>query len=276
MSYYAVQGHGIVRSWAECQPLVHRKNLKYKKFSSETDAQAFLASLAAPVAKRDRSDESRTNASGGYDPSKRVKTNAEISAEQESAAREADARLAAEKARAADPTLLDFYTDGSHIKGTPHMGFGIYCCYHGIKYGAHQTVTEEWMHDFLSDASGVDLSKLSNPSMEAMAVVALSRHLDKHGAALVKCGIGKITVVHDYNGVSEWITGRWKARQPHIVAIVNEMCRLHERIVRSVPVEFVWTRGHSGVAGNTYADMLAKNESISGLKPLEELFRMFV
>lgn len=271
MFYYAVEKHGIVRSWGECQPLIHGKNLKYKKFKSEADAQSFLDALATgdtPTRKRPPVDDIV------FDAAKYAKTNAAVAVKQAAAIADAETRAEAEKARAFDLTLLDFYTDGSHIKGTTRMGFGIYCCYAGVKYGVYQDVTPEWVSGFVgADGAGVDWTKMSNPTVELLAVVALFRDLAEHCAEWGS-RIGKVSVFHDMEGVAEWIEGRWRAKAPNIVPLVKDGRALHERIAKYVPVSFVWVPGHSGVAGNTYADMLSRGEHVSGLRSMHELFEV--
>jgi ribonuclease HI len=308
MSYYAVENHGIVRTWGECQPLVHRKNLKFKKFKTQQEAQAFLDGIRSPgglkrplsdipefietVNKRIKTNENENDfmnrvVSAYGDNSEmndpvcfsmesicRSATAQDAFNEQQQTDKEADARLKEQSDREADASLLDFYTDGSHIKGTPRMGYGIYCKRTGRAYGLHQTVTPEWLALFLDHSTGIDWSKASNPTMELMAVVALLRLLLKYRDSIVQhCGKNAvITIYHDYTGVAEWILDRWKAKQPHIAVAVEEARRLYKQLTASFSVTFAWIRGHSGVAGNTYADMLANDESIAGLRPLEELF----
>ena len=285
MSYYAVESHGIVRSWAECQPLVHRRNLKYKKFSTQADAQAFLDNLTRPATSPLKHARSETDMTAIGVDEKRAKTEAleqqcrtatayDAMREQQSADDAAKNRQDVEEDRRANRALLDFYTDGSHAKGTTRMGYGIYCAYGAHSYGLHQSVTPEWLALFLDHTAGIDWTKASNPTMELMAVVALLRLLLKHRDAIVKhCGSSvRVTIYHDYTGAAEWILGRWKARQPHIIVAVEEARRLYAQVIVTVPIDFVWVRGHSGVAGNVYADMLAGDELVVGLRPLDELF----
>lgn len=64
--------------------------------------------------------------------------------------------------------------------------------------------------------------------------------------------IDKITIYHDYQGISEWAEGRWKAN--------NRMTMEYAAFMRERRgcVIFRKVAGHTGVKGNELADKLAK------------------
>lgn len=53
----------------------------------------------------------------------------------------------------------------------------------------------------------------------------------------------QLTIVHDYEGASAWLEGRWKAADPIVKAVVTECLELAKR--KGLRLEFVWQRGHT-------------------------------
>jgi ribonuclease HI len=54
---------------------------------------------------------------------------------------------------------------------------------------------------------------------------------------------GKMTIVHDYEGIASWMTGRWKANEPVVKAIVGA-CKAIVR-EKSLDLGFQWQKGHT-------------------------------
>jgi ribonuclease HI len=72
-----------------------------------------------------------------------------------------------------------------------------------------------------------------------------------------------LTIVHDYEGIAAWMTGKWKANEPVVKAVVAR-CKQIEKDKR-LDLSFHWQKGHtSSWAGrhdlarfNARADALA-------------------
>lgn len=71
--------------------------------------------------------------------------------------------------------------------------------------------------------------------------------------------ISKLTIHHDYEGISKWCTGEWQAKKVGTKAYKN----FYETAKDKVHIEFVKVKGHSGDKYNDLADKLAK-EAIFG------------
>ena len=77
----------------------------------------------------------------------------------------------------------------------------------------------------------------------------------------------RLTIVHDYSGVAEWMEDRWKMKDPTVGSIVDACREIVER--KHLDLEFVWQKGHtSSWAGrhdkarfNARADQLATEGS---------------
>ncbi len=75
------------------------------------------------------------------------------------------------------------------------------------------------------------------------------------------------TLVHDYDGIAEWMTGRWRMKDP-VVRDIIAACRLRE-MDRGLRISFHHQRGHQAVSYvefapyNVRADALATQVTTS-------------
>lgn len=67
--------------------------------------------------------------------------------------------------------------------------------------------------------------------------------------------IEEIRIYYDYAGIEKWCNGDWKTNKVGTIAYKN----FYDEISRSVKVNFVKVKGHSGDKYNDVADRLAKD-----------------
>lgn len=153
---------------------------------------------------------------------------------------------------------LTIYTDGSHFKsrkGSGRLGVG------GVILKNNKELDEysiEINRNYLK--LYYDTTDCSNPTMEMLAVLYALWKFKKH----IKHG-DKITIKADYQGVKEWMTGKWKINKPYIQKIKDQ---IDEEIIKlGLPgnINFEWVKGHQhGINRNEDAywndvvDLLAK------------------
>lgn len=71
----------------------------------------------------------------------------------------------------------------------------------------------------------------------------------------VNRGYKELTIYHDYNGVSCWITGEWKCKND----VTKSYKEFYETYIKDrLKVNFVKVKGHSNNEYNDRADKLAK------------------
>jgi len=119
------------------------------------------------------------------------------------------------------------YTDGSWSPKTNYAGWGV------VVIGAGDEIT----------ANGV----LSDPTLCEMRQIG-----GELKAAMEAVKMGATEIYHDYSGVSEWATGKWKTK--------NQFTRAYKEWMQknASHVTFIKVAAHSGDKYNDMADKLAK------------------
>lgn len=146
------------------------------------------------------------------------------------------------------------YTDGSDLKHTSRrLGIG------GILVDPKKN---ELLGEFSEELDRVairmdyETDECSNPFAELVAVHRAFIQFASHFK------MGDVIIVRaDYQGVRDWMTGKWKANAPYIKKVKGQI----NDILKNSPwiVEFQWIRGHQSLTTNDaiwndYVDKLAK------------------
>ena len=91
-----------------------------------------------------------------------------------------------------------------------------------------------------------ELLAMRNISGEMTAAMHATYWLYKNN----KTGI----IVHDYTGLSKWVTGEWQATKEYTQKYRDFMSWYYQNGI----ITFEWVKGHTKVEGNEIADRLAK------------------
>lgn len=69
-------------------------------------------------------------------------------------------------------------------------------------------------------------------------------------------GLRRLTILYDYKGIEEWVTGGWSCKKEQTAKYRDQM---RDIIANGLAIRFVKVAAHSGIVGNEFADNLAKN-----------------
>lgn len=94
--------------------------------------------------------------------------------------------------------------------------------------------------------SDPELLGMRNISGEMTAAMRATSWVDTH--------VGRGIIVHDYIGLSKWVTGEWKTNKKYTQMYANYMKPFYTLDI----IKFEWVKGHTNVVGNEIADRLAK------------------
>ncbi|MEG6586051.1 ribonuclease H family protein [Dendrosporobacter sp. 1207_IL3150] len=126
----------------------------------------------------------------------------------------------------------DIYVDGSYSDKQYSWAFVVY-------------KDQKLIHTESGLGKDSEAASIHNVAGELEAAVQAIKWADKQGLDLV-------TIHHDYIGISEWATGRWKTNNKFTQAYA-EFSRNYLKMIK-----FNKVAGHTGVEGNELADKLAK------------------
>lgn len=157
-------------------------------------------------------------------------------------AKAAPARAAAkEEELIVPPDTAIAYVDGSYVPACDggrddETGYGVVF------------FTAEGEEHFLGSQIDAELASMHNVAGEIAGARAAME-------AAVRCGVKKLIIYHDYQGIASWCTGEWKANKEGTKAYKA----FYDGICDRLSVEFRKVKGHSGVKYNELADKLAKS-----------------
>lgn len=131
------------------------------------------------------------------------------------------------------------FVDGSFNAETGVYGYGGYLVNDGKKY------------PLMGSGSNSEVSGMRNVAGELMGSIAAVKKAEE-------LGLSHISMLYDYKGIQEFVkpTGRirWKAKEVGSQAYQKFMLSPK----RTVDVDFIKVKGHSGIDGNEDADVMAK------------------
>lgn len=128
------------------------------------------------------------------------------------------------------------FVDGSYNINTKEYGYGGF-----IQIDANTQITLQ------GKGSNAQKATMRNVAGEIDgALVAVEKAIENH--------LPQLTIYYDYQGVENWVTGTWQAKNTFTQTYRDQMRILMQQIA----IKFVKVKGHSGIYGNELADKLAK------------------
>ena len=137
--------------------------------------------------------------------------------------------------RVDNPDMAIAYTDGSYNEKTQQCGYGAVIISQDEEIEAGGIVT----------INGYDGASMKQIPGEVAAVITAIRYCKNNG-------IKNLTVYHDYTGISEWATGKWRTN--------NVVSQEYKKIVDAcnVNISFIKVAAHANNTYNTRADKIAR------------------
>ncbi len=127
------------------------------------------------------------------------------------------------------------YVDGSYNIATKEFSYGVVMFHDGKELHFSQKVDDR------------ELAEMRNVAGEIKGSECAMRYAVENGCEI-------LVIYHDYEGISKWCTGAWKANKPGTIAYK----KYYEEVSSKLKVEFIKVKGHSGDRFNDVADELAK------------------
>lgn len=134
-----------------------------------------------------------------------------------------------------NPTHGIAYVDGSYNINTKEFSYGVVMFINGREIHLSQKYNDK------------ELSTMRNVAGEIMGSKAAMEYA-------LKNKLTSISIYHDYEGISKWCLGYWKANKEGTIAYKD----YYDSIKNLINIEFIKVKGHSGNEYNDLADHLAK------------------
>lgn len=220
--FYAVKAGrqtGIFNSWEECKKQVDGyPSASYKSFKTAAEAAAFIGLIP----------NQKVNAPTAYTASSFDSSDSFNSFSTFANTNNSPADFVTGNTAIA-------YVDGSYNISTCEYGYGVVFFYNGEEIHLKKGFPKD------------DLAAMRNVAGEIKgSEAAISYAISNH--------ISSIKIYHDYEGISKWCTGEWKANKEGTIAYRD----FYNNAKKYLKIEFVKVKGHSGDTYNDIADRLAK------------------
>ena len=136
------------------------------------------------------------------------------------------------------------YVDGSYNQKDQIYGYGGFIIYKKEFPSGGKTETKVTLK---GKGNNKDMLAMRNVSGEILGTQAIVKKA-------IDMGIKSIRIYYDYKGIEMWAKGLWNRNKSGTIDYYNYMQSVKDKII----IDFVKVKGHTGVAGNEEADMLAK------------------
>lgn len=128
----------------------------------------------------------------------------------------------------------------AYVDGSFDVTSGLYACGVVLGYGGEEITISRKFEDS-------EMARMRNVAGEIEGSKAAIDYCLKHN-------ITRVTIYHDYQGISSWPLGEWKANLKGTMAYVEYYKKASEKVA----ISFVKVKGHSNNKYNDMADHLAK------------------
>ena len=134
---------------------------------------------------------------------------------------------------------VDAYVDGTFYNGKWGGGYVVYSPDGQILY---------------QDCGiGVDI-----PELNSMRNISGEMSAAMHATLWIDKNVGRGNIIHDYIGLSKWVTGEWQTQKEYTKMYADFMKSFYVMGI----IDFKWVKGHTNVEGNEIADKLARQSVV--------------
>lgn len=97
-----------------------------------------------------------------------------------------------------------------------------------------------------------------NPELLALRNIAGEMSAAMRATLWIDYYVGRGVIVHDYTGLSKWVTGEWNTNNPYTRLYADFMKPFYTLDI----ISFEWVKGHTDNRGNEIADRLARQSVV--------------
>lgn len=99
---------------------------------------------------------------------------------------------------------------------------------------------------------------IDNPELNSMRNISGEMSAAMHATQWIDYHVGRGIIVHDYIGLSKWVTGEWQTQKEYTKMYADFMKPFYTLDI----IKFEWVKGHTNILGNEIADRLAKESVV--------------